>query len=249
MIIVELFGPSGAGKTTIADALAFRLRQEGYAVRAVIGRRTHLFSRSLTRSFEVIQSWSRGARQTHLVAAVMKLLPPHSLLWSMRLRGYLSHLCDEMSLGSNEDVDITLLDQGFVQAICSLVQLSGIVDRRRITVALACVPKPDLVIRVDAPLKILEARLVDRRQRLGPIQRGLELDLQKSLDQVKLVEMLFELMAAEGPPSVTVSCSDERSLAAAIETIMSEVRLKTRYVSCASSRPPAPSSDLCSGPL
>jgi adenylate kinase family enzyme len=48
-MIIELLGPSGAGKTTIADALAVRLRQEGYAVQTVIWRRDRLLSRSLAK--------------------------------------------------------------------------------------------------------------------------------------------------------------------------------------------------------
>jgi hypothetical protein len=73
----------------------------------------------------------------------MGLLPPRSFLWSMRLRGYISNL-REMTIDGTACADITLLDQGFVQIISSLVLLSGIVDRRRIAEALARVPKSDL---------------------------------------------------------------------------------------------------------
>src|SRR5437588_5580522 len=220
-MIIELLGPSGAGKTTLADALAIRLRQEGYAVRTVIGRRNRLFSRLLARSVGAIQSWSAGPVQTGLPATVMGLLPPRGFLWSLRLRGYISYLC---GMTNGECADITLLDQGFVQLICSLVLLSGIADRRRIVEALACVPKSDLVIRVDTPLELIEARLLERRQRLGPIQRRLELNLQTSLKQAKIVEMLSEMLTSEGQRWMNIDCFDERSLAVATEKILAEVR-------------------------
>jgi len=225
-MIIELLGSPGAGKTTLADALAHRLRLEGYAVRAVIGRRTGLLSRSLARSVGMIRSWSPGAPQARLAAVLIGLLPPRSFLWSMRLRGYMSYLCD-VSIGSPAGADITLLDQGFVQLVCSFVLLSGIIDRQRITEALACIPKPDLVIRVDTSFDVLGTRLVKRRQHLGPIQRRLELDLKTSLEQVNIVKMLSEMLASEGQRSVTISCSDERSIAAAIEKVVSEVRSGT----------------------
>jgi ubiquinone/menaquinone biosynthesis C-methylase UbiE len=151
----------------------------------------------------------------------MGLLPPRGFLWSLRLRGYISYLC---GMTNGECADITLLDQGFVQLICSLVLLSGIVDRRRILEALASVPKPDLVIRVDTPLELVEARLLERRQRLGPIQRRLELNLKTSFEQVKIVEMLSEMLASQGQRSMKIGCFDERSLTAATEKVLAEVR-------------------------
>jgi thymidylate kinase len=226
VMVIELLGSSGAGKTTLADALVRRLTLEGYTVRAVIGRRTGLLSRSLARSIGAIQTWSPGAPQARLASVLMGLLPPRSFLWSMRLRGYISYLCD-MSISNPSGADITLLDQGFVQLVCSFVVLSGIVDTLRITEALACIPKPDLLIRVDASFEVLGTRLSKRRQHLGPIQRQLELDLQTSLKQVNIVKMLSEMLASEEPGLVTISCSDERSMAGSIEKIISEVRSRT----------------------
>jgi SAM-dependent methyltransferase/thymidylate kinase len=222
-MIIELLGPSGAGKTTIADALAVRLREEGYAVQTVIWRRNQLLSRSLAKGVSTIQSWFPRAPQTRLASVLMRLLPPRNILWSMRLRSYLSQLWG-MSVASTSVTGITLLDQGFVQIICSLVLLSGIADRRRIAEALACVPKPDLVIRVDVPSNVLEVRLLERRKHLGLIQRWLELDLQTRPDQVKTVEVLSELLASKGQHFVTISCTDKSALAAAIEKILAEVR-------------------------
>src|SRR4051795_2384042 len=108
-MIIELLGPSGAGKTTIADALAVRLRQEGYAVQTVIWRRDRLLSRSLAKGVRAIQSLSPRAPQARLASVLMSLLPPRNRLWSIRLRSYLSQLWG-MSIGSDAVSDITLLD-------------------------------------------------------------------------------------------------------------------------------------------
>jgi hypothetical protein len=220
-MIIELIGSSGTGKTTLAEGLAARLKQEGYAVRVVIGRRNRLPSRSLATSIGAVKSWFPGFPHARLAARLMDLLPPRSFIWSMRLRGYISKLC-AMSIGCSNTTDIVLVDQGFIQLICSLVLLSGVVDRRRIADALACVPQPDLVIRMEAPLNVLERRLIERRQRLGPIQRLLELDLKMSMAQVEIVKMLCEML---GPQRlVTNIYSDDGSSADVVEKVMSEVQ-------------------------
>lgn len=220
-MIIELIGASGAGKTTLADGLAARLKQDGYAFRVVVGRRSGMPSRSFRTSVGAVQSWLPGFPHGHLAATLIDLLPPRSVIWSMRLRGYISKLY-AMLIAGNTAVEIVLVDQGFIQLICSLVLLSGIVDRRRIADALASVPQPDLVIRMDAPLSILQARLMERHQRLGRIQRLLELDLKMSMAQVEIVNMLCELL----PPErlVTITYSDNGSSVDPVETIMSEVR-------------------------
>jgi tRNA/tmRNA/rRNA uracil-C5-methylase (TrmA/RlmC/RlmD family) len=82
------------------------------------------------------------------------------------------------------------------------------------------------VIRVDTPLELLEARLVERRQHLGPIQRRLELNLQASLEQAKIIEMLSGMLASAGQCSLTISHPDKASLAAATEKILAEVRAR-----------------------
>lgn len=80
------------------------------------------------------------------------------------------------------------------------------------------------MIRVDAPSKVLEVRLLERWKHLGLVQRWLELDPQTRPDQVKTVEVLSELLASKGQHFVTISCTDKSSLAAAIEEILAEVR-------------------------
>jgi thymidylate kinase len=223
-MIIELLGPSGVGKTAIADALAPRLRLEGYAVQTVIWRRNHFLSRSLAKGVSTIRSCSPRAPQTRLASVLMSLLPPRSLFWSMRLRSYLNQLWSA-SIGTAAVTDITLLDQGFVQIITSLAQLSGTVDRHRIAEALAHIPKPDLVVRVETPLKVREVRLVERWKHLGLIQRWLELDLQTSLEQVKFVNILSQILTSNGQRFITVASTDKSSLAAAVEKILAEVRL------------------------
>lgn len=220
-MIIELIGSSGAGKTTLADGLAARLKRDGYAFRVVIGRRNGMPLRSIRTSVGAVQSLLPGFPHGHLAATLIDLLPPRSFIWSMRLRGYISKLY-AMLIASNTTADIVLVDQGFIQLICSLVLLSGIVDRRRIADALASVPQPDLVIRMDVPLNILEARLMERRQRLGRIQRLLELDLKMGMAQVEIVNMLCEMLAPER--LVTVTHSDNGSSVDPVETIMSEIR-------------------------
>jgi len=215
-MVIELLGVSGVGKTTLTEALANRLQGKGYTVRTITGSRDRLLSRSLTRGFQTLWSWS--PRRSPLTSNLMQLLPPRNPLWAIRLRGYCSQLLGQ----STEGADIVILDQGWIQFVCSLVLLSHVDGNGRIAKALAQIPKPDIVARIHAPLDVVEERVRQRHQRLGTIQRWLELDLTAS-SQVRVVEMISEILSGGGQRFVELDCSDRHSSTAAIEAMLPEI--------------------------
>src|SRR3982074_783196 len=114
-MIVDLFGPPGAGKTTFARTLAARLRERGHAVDLILSHRpaecSPLESRSVPGRFtqkisSIIRPASRPfaemltmARHPFTVSHdigtalnLIKILPPISTIWSLRLAQYVSRL-------------------------------------------------------------------------------------------------------------------------------------------------------------
>jgi hypothetical protein len=92
---------------------------------------------------------------------LIKVLPPSSMLSSVRLLQYMSRLSHAWFRASTMG-KIVVFDQAFVQAVCSLALLCGVADEALISYALDFVPKPDLLVRLDAPVEVLEERLRSR---------------------------------------------------------------------------------------
>jgi thymidylate kinase len=220
-MILELFGPSGAGKTTLAFELVSLLRSQGYPAALQVGDRTRPVRRIIFKFFGGLHSKCIG--RPSIAAQVLKVLPPKNELWAIRLNWHLEALIQARNAALASDDIVAIFDQGMVQSICSLVLLSGITDRKRVAHALDLVPKPDLLIRLQAPLEVLEARLRERRRNLGVIQRLLELDLQRSLS-IDHIDLVSKQLESCGHSTICVESLDSGGLVAATELIATRVR-------------------------
>jgi thymidylate kinase len=239
-MIIELFGPPGVGKTTLAFALVDRLRKRGHDVRPIFSYRpsedplvplkdptrptaTAAARRLLRPAFAIealgsVCSAFAGARETGIPANLMRLLPPKNIIWSIRLHQYMSRLARSWA-DAAVSRQMALFDQGFVQAVCSLALLSRTADQELIALALKSTPRADLLIKLQAPREILEARLAERQRRQGRLEQLFELDLKTTLDSIPIIDRLYELMRREGQSVMCVDSVDRQALCDAVDRI------------------------------
>jgi len=239
-MIVELFGPSAAGKTTLARALAGALQKAGCNVQLVASSRpaectqagnetTTVFARSSPALSAAVSRAAKfasavpvllpGFPRDAITTELMALLPPRGFLWSIRYRRYLSRLACAWNT-ANASEGIAIVDQGFLSGLCSLFLLSRSSEPKLLERGLEFIPRPNLVIRLEASRDVVEGRLLERLRRQSAAERLFELDIEMNLKQIGIVRELADILRKQGWPIMEVSCLDHRLLEKAVETVL-----------------------------
>jgi hypothetical protein len=163
-----------------------------------------------------------NSRDLRMAVHLVRLLPPPGIFASIKQIQYvlrLSHSWHEASHAA----PVALFDQAFVQVVCSLALRAEGASNTLIASALDYAPKSDLLIRLDAPLELLKARLDDRRHRQGGMEQRFELDLETSLASIPMIDRLHDVLLQRGRSVLVASSLDRRSLEASVSLIEKEV--------------------------
>lgn len=246
-MIMELFGPAGAGKTTLVHALTTQLRDSGYTVEPILsfrpaevvsaplspasrpGHRVAAVPRRLSRPLlELLAIVCHPSALQHDIGAaagLLKILPPRNMIVAMRISQYILRLSHAWC-NASEAGQIVPFDQGFIQLICSLAVLSRRADESLIAEALEASPRSDLAILLEAPPDVLTARLNDRKRQQSALERLFEIDLDTNLKSIGIIHLLHRLLSNRGQSIVRVSSLDRQSLRESVELIQRAVEAK-----------------------
>ena len=247
-MIIELFGPPAAGKTTFAHVLVAQLRLRGHDVEPVMSSRpselrqgSGSMDKRLPGSMTaVMQRVHRPLREVcstlneptsadrRLVGELMRILPPSNPMWRLRLHLYLLGLSRAWRRGASSE-HIVLFDQGFVQAVCTFAQLTRASDDATLAKLLSTIPASDVRIRVNAPRHIIDQRLRERAQGQSYLERLLEFDRETNLAAIDVIDHLDCLLARNGRSVLNVSSLDPVSPETLARTI--DARARTRVQS------------------
>lgn len=225
-MIIEFFGPPASGKTTFAHALASRLRGRGYVAKVILCYQPRsrggswsffgvlsIISRISSAMFSIISvllSESGTKFEIKIASELVKIIPPESIIWRIRIWQYIVRLsrCWEQA---RKSADITIFDQGFVQAVGSLAMFSGAADDGSITQALHFAPQADLVVRVVVPRDDVEARLHARMMREPAAERLFEVDVTGNMNSFQVFDNIGDALSRAHRNIVSVQPVDPQS--------------------------------------
>jgi thymidylate kinase len=209
-LVVELFGPAAAGKTTFARALHDALREAGChsellssarpAERPGPAPRMRLLA-PLSRAAKLFRAVLEAGSTDPVGARLRACFPPASAVMRLRNRRYLLRLARALA-APRPPGSVLILDQGYLSALCSMAARSGAARRAEIepvlAQALGLVPRADLVIWMETPAPLLQARLRERLARQPWAERVFEPDLAALAQQARLARALRGLLEARG---------------------------------------------------
>ncbi|KAA3441997.1 hypothetical protein C7I87_32925 [Mesorhizobium sp. SARCC-RB16n] len=112
---------------------------------------------------------------------------------------------------ARKSTDITIFDQGFVQAVGSLAMFNGAADDESIAQALHFAPQADLVVRVAVPRDDVEARLHARMMSEPAAERLFEVDVAGNMNSFQVFDNIGDVLSRAHRSIVSVQPVDPQS--------------------------------------
>jgi RecA/RadA recombinase len=225
-VIVELFGPPGAGKTTFAKALAARLQADGVEVGLHLSSRPGeaetggLASAGLQRIARPVWELIAGgaARPAARTAApsFAPLLANLGRRKQLRMRQYLFRLAAAWAK-AEASPGVIIFDQAYLQFLATVLALDDSAGANETEAALRLAPRADLALRVEAAQSDLASRLDARLERVGALGRLLEAGAGSVERYLILSQLLQDELEKQGRAVLKVRSSADGGFAAEIE--------------------------------
>lgn len=221
-MIIELFGPPGAGKTTLLRGLCREMAEHGINAKTVNGYRLIEYASAQGDGPEVRHGIGRIGRKIatsgpvllstlpkdSVAARLLASIPLRSLIWSWRMKVDVALLCESWRQ-AQESEGYFIFEEGLIQALCALVLLARNPSVDVVRDSLAFLPRPDLLIQLDAPQETLRRRLMDRHAQQPPIEVLLfELGVERGLKQAEISREIGECLRRDGWPLIQINGAD-----------------------------------------
>jgi hypothetical protein len=236
-LIIELFGPPGAGKTTLSHQLARRLTDCGLRVELALSQRPAeasargatggaspqlaIIRRIVRPTLQLLRfGCTAEIREDGLRQAdsLVRLFPQRSPIRVLRLRQYLIRLQGRWRQAMQAQ-HVVIFDQAFVQTVFSLACTAGVSEPETLDAAMRSIPSADLLIDVHAPLALLQSRLQQRLQGQGRLERLFERDAFFSSSHMAVLEGLRQHLGTQGRRVIATQADDPHSSRSAIEAV------------------------------
>lgn len=235
-MIIELFGPPGAGKTTLLRGLCRGLAQEGINLKTVNGYRLIEYASAQDDGPETRHGIGRIGRKIAtsgpvllstlpkdgVAARLLASIPLRSRTWSWRMKVDIALLCESWRK-AQESEGYFIFEEGLIQALCALVLLARTPSIDVVRDCLAFLPRPDLLVQLDAPQETLRRRLTDRHAHQPLIEVLLfELGVDRGLKQANISREIGECLRRDGWPLIQVNGADPLNFDKVITRVLGE---------------------------
>jgi len=237
-MIIEFFGPPASGKTTLAHALASRLRDRGYMAKVILCYQPRskgvgwdqfgafsviyrIFS-ALFSITAILMSPIRDGYELNVSNRLVKIIPPEGIIWRVRLWQYIVRLSGRWKQ-ARKSTDITIFDQGFVQVVGSLAMFNGAADDTSIAQAFHFAPQADLVVRMVVPRDVVEARLRARMMSVPAAERLFEVDVAGNMRAFRVFDSIGDVLSKAHRNIVSIQPIDQQSTLSGLRRVEEEI--------------------------